>query len=641
MLLRRAAALGVSFRNEDAAMLRLLLRRAAALGVSFGAGASFCASSPARAPLTPIKCEDGTTVLPWDPPTREAQLARLEGEEFDLVVIGGGCVGAGVAWEASTRGLKVALVEADDFSAGTSGRSTKLIHGGIRYLEAAFKNLDKSQYDLVVEALEERAHLLNAAPYMAHPLPTLIPIYTWWEVPYVWLGTKVYDLLAGSRRFVPASHYISADEAMFLFPMLRPEKLKGGIVYYDGLHNDTRMNLMIALTAAQGGAAIANYVGVTGVLKDAGGRARGVAVRDGLTGRAFSVRARGVVNATGCFGDAVRKMDRPDAPPLIQGAAGVHIILPDHFSPASMGLIVPKTRDGRVLFFLPWEGSTICGTTDAPCDITMEPRPFEEDVAFILEEANRFLSRPVRRSDVRAAWSGIRPLIVDPYKAAAQKPGERVPSSALARTHVVEVSPSGMVSVLGGKWTTYRRMAEDAVDAAAAAVPGLPALSPSVTQRLQVLGADRAGVVLNRKYHRIPITLRETYGLEKEVAAHLAANYGTRSLQVAELARSGELARWGGPALSARISPRFPFIFAEVVFAVQHEYAVHAVDVLARRTRLAFLNAAEARAAVPAVVELMGRLLGWSAARRGEEEAAVARFLDTMTATPAPAAPVP
>ena len=214
-------------------MRTALLRHWRALVCGVGAcgaaqlGTASCGAPPAPHALAPIKCDDGTTVLPWDPPTRAEQLARLEREEFDLVVVGGGCVGAGVAWEASTRGLKVALVERDDFSSGTSGRSTKLIHGGIRYLEAAFKKFDKSQYDLVVEALEERAHLLHAAPYMAHPLATLIPIYTWWELPYVWAGTQVYDFLAGSRRFVPSSHYISADEAMFQFPMLRSEGLKG------------------------------------------------------------------------------------------------------------------------------------------------------------------------------------------------------------------------------------------------------------------------------------------------------------------------------------------------------------------------------------------------------------------------------
>lgn len=470
---------------------------------------------PSRPPPPLCRCEDGTTVIPWSAPTREEQLDRLKTETFDVVVIGGGCVGAGVAWEASTRGLKVALVERDDFSSGTSGRSTKLIHGGIRYLEAAFMKLDRSMYDLVQEALAERAHLLHAAPYMAHPLATLIPVYTWWELPYMWAGAKVYDLIAGARRAVPSAYYVSREEALFQFPMLSQEGLKGGIVYYDGQHNDTRMNLMIALTASQAGAAIANYTEVMDISKDAAGRSTGVAVRDvsGTTpGKPFTIRAKTVVNATGCFGDAVRTLDNANAVPLIQGASGVHLILPDHFSPDNMGLIIPKTTDGRVLFFLPWEGSTICGTTDSPAGIEMEPKPTEEEVNFIIEESNRFLNRKIKREDVKAAWSGIRPLIKDPAKLKLGPDGKPAGTSQLTRSHIVEVSPSGMVSILGGKWTTYRRMAEEAVDALShlpdAKARGLPDIKPSVTLSMQLMGADRAGIVMNKKYERIPITLR-------------------------------------------------------------------------------------------------------------------------------------
>jgi len=249
-----------------AQLLRKHHRAAAAAAATLGASAhclsvpGFTASPAAPTPasdphLVGIKCVDGTTVIPYATPSRASQLRRLATETFDVVVIGGGCVGAGVAWEAATRGLKVALVERNDFASGTSGRSTKLIHGGIRYLEAAFKNLDREMLSLVTEALEERAHLLNAAPYMAHPMPTLIPIYSWWEMPYMWVGAKLYDFIAGSRRAVPAAHAMSRDEALFQFPMLNPEGLQGGIVYYDGMHNDTRMNLMIALTAIQAGAA--------------------------------------------------------------------------------------------------------------------------------------------------------------------------------------------------------------------------------------------------------------------------------------------------------------------------------------------------------------------------------------------------
>jgi glycerol-3-phosphate dehydrogenase len=300
------------------------------------------------------------------------------------------------------------------------------------------------------------------------------------------------------------------------------------------------------------------------------------------------------------------------------GAAGVHVILPDHFSPDRMGLIIPKTRDGRVLFLLPWEGSTIAGTTDSPCDITMDPKATADDISFIISEANNFLSRPIKRSDVKAAWSGIRPLIKDPKKLAA---GGK--SSQLTRSHIVETSPSGMVSILGGKWTTYRRMAQDAVDELAKSIKDLPPTGPSITQHRQLLGADRAGVVVHRRYDRIAITLRETYGFDKEVANHLVANYGTRALQVAEIAK-------GSPTLFERISQRYPFIKAEVVFAADHEYARTITDILARRTRLGFLNADEAQQAIPVVADLMTTRLGWSSSKRTAEIAAATKFLEGM-----------
>lgn len=568
--------------------------------------------------VQPLPCEDGSMVQPWQAPTRASQIDRLEKEEeFDVLVIGGGCVGAGTAWEASTRGLKVAMVERSDFSAGTSGRSTKLIHGGIRYLQSAIMNFDYEMYELLEEALYERAHLMNAAPFMAKPLPIIIPIYTWWEVPYMWFGAKMYDLVAGSRRALPQSYFLTRDEALFQFPTLKEDDLKGGVVYYDGQHNDTRMNLLIALTACQAGATISNYTEVVRLIHDATGKARGAVLRDVVTGKEFTVRAKGVINATGCFGDAVRKMDNPNAIPLIQGAAGVHIILPDHFSPDNMGLIVPKTSDGRVLFFLPWEGMTICGTTDSPADITMNPAAGADDVKFIVEESNRYLNREIRKTDIKAAWSGIRPLIKDPAKLGASG------TAQLSRKHVVEVSDSGMVSILGGKWTTYRRMAQDAIDKYASVINF--SAKPSTTLNGQLIGADREGVVFNKKYDRIPVTLRETYGMDKDVARHLARNYGTRALQIGLLAQTH-------PEFAERLSKKYPFIDAEVIFGVEQEFAQTAVDILARRTRIAYLDAEAAEEVLPRVIDLMAPRLGWSRTRKAEEVAAAKAFLKTMAA---------
>lgn len=608
-------------------MLRRLFQRGAVVASAAlsSSALSLSAPAPAASPseLRWIDCEDGTRVQPWSAPARASQLRRLRDETFDVVVIGGGCVGAGVAWEASTRGLRVALVERGDFSSGTSSRSTKLLHGGVRYLEAAVMGLDREAFAMVTEALAERAHCMHAAPYMASALPIIIPVYEAWRLPYVWLGAKAYDAVAALAGGVaggglPGSHFMSASAALHAFPMLAPEGLKGAVVYFDGIHNDSRMNMAIALTAAQAGASIANYVGVLAVTHDeASGAANGVAVRDALTGEEWVVRARAVVNATGAFGDAVRALDDAAAPPLIVGASGTHLILPDHFSPERMGLIVPRTRDGRVLFFLPWEGMTIVGTTDAPAAVEALPRPSDAEARFLLDEANRYLARKLTSADVRAAWTGIRPLIKDPAKLAAG-------TAALSRHHVVEVSKkTGLVSVLGGKWTTYRRMAEDAVDALARAQR--LELPPSRTAAMQLIGADRAGIVVNRHYDRIPVTLRETFGLDKEVARHLARNYGTRALSVAQLAAASP-----GGAGAARLCRRHPVIAAEVLFAVQQEYALTAVDVLARRTRLAFLDAAAAREALPAVIDIMAPALGWSAARRREEAAAAADFLDGM-----------
>lgn len=567
--------------------------------------------------MMPIQCVDGTTVVPWACPPREEDIKSLETDTFDVLVVGGGCVGAGVALDAATRGLKVALVERDDFASGTSSRSTKLVHGGIRYLEEAFKSLDKESYHLVNEALAERAHMLDAAPFMVKPLPIMIPIYKLWQVPYMWVGAKAYDFVAGSQRRVPASRFISKEEALFQFPMLKADGLKGAVVYYDAQQNDSRMNVLLVLTAAQKGATVANYVNVRNLTKGSDGKINGAGVTDLTTGRSWNIKARTVVNATGPWADGLRLFDNPEAEKLLLPAAGVHIILPDHFSPDRMGLIVPETKDGRVLFFLPWEGSTICGTTDSASELTMLPKPTEEEVHFILEESNRFLSRKVSRSDVRAAWSGIRPLVKDPKAVSG--------TSKVSRKHVLEVSDSGLVSIMGGKWTTYRQMAEDAVDQV---VPLLPSTSTSnlsecSTKGLQVVGGDRAGLVVKRMFDRITVTLREHYGIPKDIALHLVSNYGTRALQIAEM-------QLADPSLSRRVVRRYPIVFAEALFAVEQEYALTLVDIIARRTRLAFLDAPAAQEVLPELAGIVGKRLGWSKKQVQAEIDAATEFLKTM-----------
>lgn len=545
-------------------------------------------------------------------PSREAQLLTLENtKEFDVLVIGGGATGAGCALDAVTRGLKTALVERDDFSSGTSSRSTKLIHGGVRYLQKAIMQLDVEQYKLVKEALHERANLLEIAPHLSAPLPIMLPVYKWWQLPYYWVGIKAYDLVAGSQC-LKSSYVLSKSKALELFPMLQKDRLVGAIVYYDGQHNDARMNLAIALTAARYGAATANYTEVLGLLKKTDPetgteRVCGARCKDVLTGQEFDVRAKCVINATGPFTDSLRNMDSQETKKICQPSAGVHIVMPGYYSPDNMGLLDPATSDGRVIFFLPWEKMTIAGTTDTPTEITHHPIPTEEDINFILTEVRNYLSSDVevRRGDVLAAWSGIRPLVTNPNSTDTQ---------SISRNHVVDVSHSGLVTIAGGKWTTYRSMAEDTLDAAIKA-HNLKA-GPCRTVGLFLEGGKDFAPTLY-------IRLVQDYGLESEVAQHLAATYGDKAFEVAKLAKvTGK--RW--PIVGKRLVSEFPYIEAEVKYALK-EYACTAVDVISRRTRLAFLNVQAAEEALPRIVDIMGKELNWKEQKKKEELETAKQFL--------------
>ncbi|XP_033127941.1 glycerol-3-phosphate dehydrogenase, mitochondrial-like [Anneissia japonica] len=544
-------------------------------------------------------------------PTREQQVQALQNtHEYDVLVIGGGATGCGVALDAATRGLKTALVEKYDFSSGTSSRSTKLIHGGVRYLQKAIMGLDLEQYRLVKEALHERANLLEIAPHLSYQLPIMLPVYRWWQVPYFWAGIKMYDLVAG-RQQLQSSYYLSKTRALELFPMLKKEKLVGAIVYYDGAHNDARMNLAIGLTAARMGATITNHTEVKALIKkeeDGKQMVRGALVRDRCSGKEFTVLAKCVINATGPYTDSIRLMDDPEKKKICQPSAGVHIVLPDYYSPAAMGLLDPSTSDGRVIFFLPWQNSTIAGTTDNACDVTESPSPTEEDIQFILKEIKNYLSPDVavRRGDVLAAWAGIRPLVSNPNSKNTE---------SLARNHVIEVSESGLVTIAGGKWTTYRSMAKDAVDKAVES-SSLHPKNESLTDGLLLEGA--AGWTPN-----MFIRLVQDFGLESEVAQHLANTYGDKAVEVARIANmTGR--RW--PVVGVRIMEEFPYIEAEVTYACR-EYARSAVDVIGRRLRLGFLNVQAAEEALPRIVDIMAEELKWNKSKKEEELKKAHKFL--------------
>ncbi|MFV1857807.1 MAG: FAD-dependent oxidoreductase [Anaerolineales bacterium] len=520
---------------------------------------------------------------------REETIGLLKQAHFDILVIGGGSTGSGVALDAAARGLKVALVEMEDFGSGTSARSTKLIHGGVRYLEQAVLRFDRGQFNLVRDALRERAVVLQNAPHLAWPLPLVIPIYRPLHVPYYWFGLKIYDALAGQANLGP-SRFLSPAKTLERLPMLRPRGLLGGMLYYDGQFDDARLNLAIALTASEYGAAIINHLTVTGLIKD-DGRIAGAMVRGASEEGEWEIRAASVINATGPYSDQIRKLDDPQAPPMLRVSSGAHIVLDGKFSSPETGLLIPKTEDGRVLFILPWMSHTLIGTTDSYAEPTSKPPVRAEEIEYLLRHARTYIADPVGIDDVKAAWAGLRPLIADPSKS---------DSARLSRDHVVMESPSGLITIAGGKWTTYRKMAQDAVDHAV----GVDTSAPSRTMQLPLVGAA--------KYDpKFAAVLQTDYGLDSDVASHLNRSYGDRAEHLAKLALEG---------LATRLAPAHAYIEAEVVWAARVELAMTPLDVLARRTRIATLDRAAAIDALPRVVGLLADELSWDADRRQSEQ---------------------
>jgi glycerol-3-phosphate dehydrogenase len=508
-----------------------------------------------------------STLLP-----RADLLARLQAPaEWDLAVVGGGAVGLGVALDAVVRGFSVLLVESHDFASGTSSRATKLAHGGVRYLA-------QGDIPLVREALHERGAMLANAPHVAQRLPFVMPSYRWWESGFYGVGLKAYDALAG-RQGLGATEWLSARRTTELLPGVQPRGLAGGVRYWDGQFDDARLAVLLARSAAERGALVVNHCAATGLLHERG-QVRGLHLRCVESGIVLTVRARRVVNAAGVWVDAVRAMDAaPGAqvpPAMVAPSQGVHLVVDRSFLPGSHALLVPKTDDGRVLFAVPWLGKTILGTTDTPRrDLAREPEPFAEEVAFILRESARYLARAPGRGDVRSVWVGLRPL-VKPTGTAAEK------TQALSREHTVLVDASGLVTVTGGKWTTYRAMAEDVLDRAM--LRGLlPRRAGGVTARLKLLGAAPGRPLSEPPGEHL-------YGSEAELLHGLpgAANWLWCD---AESGRAG---------LSE----------AMVRFAVRYEMARSVEDVLARRCRLLFLDAAEAARQADAVGAILAEELG-------------------------------
>ena len=504
---------------------------------------------------------------------RDDMLARLDAraDPWDLVIVGGGATGVGIAVDAASRGYDVALLEQHDFGKGTSSRSTKLVHGGVRYLE-------QGNIALVMEALKERGLLRQNAPHLVSNLAFVVPNYDWWEAPFYGLGLKVYNVLAGKYGF-GTSEILSRDETLARLPTIRTEGLRGGVVYYDGQFDDARLLVNLAQTAAEQGAALVNYVQVVGITKAADGFVDGVVARDLEGTREWTLRARVVVNAAGPFADAVRRLAEPEAASLIAPSQGIHLVFNQSFLPGDAAIMVPHTSDGRVMFAIPWKGHTLVGTTDTPVAApALEPRPFDQEIAFVLETAGQYLHKAPARDDVLSVFVGIRPLV---------RSGDSALTAALSRDHTIHIDASGLLTTTGGKWTTYRNMAEHTVDQAAD-LARLPE-RPCVTRALHIHGfhpnAERFGAL---------------------------SVYGADAPAIEDLQRAD-------PALAARLHPALPYTGAEVVWAARVEMARSVEDVLARRTRALFLNAGAAEAMAPEVGRIVGRELGWDGSRVARE----------------------
>ena len=522
---------------------------------------------------------------------RNQHIQRLKDETFDLCIIGGGASGAGSALDAALRGLRVALIDRSDFAAETSSKSTKLVHGGVRYLEQAFKNLDFAQLRQVRHGLQERHILLENAPHLAHPLGLITPVFSWLESLYFSIGLKMYGWFASGKDRLPKSRRLSKNETLARLPGLS-RKLYGAVLYYDGQFDDARYCLALVQSASEAGAAVANYLEVVDFQKNASGKMESALVTDALSGYSFQIRASAFLNCTGASADKIRLLANPGQGLRIQPSKGVHAVLPQAVLGGTDALLIPKTRDGRVVFAVPFEGALLLGTTDDPVS-NPEAEPVLEaaETDFLLETLDRFLDKPIEKTSVTAGFGGFRPLL-----AATDPAHQSIKTKTLLRDHEVEFDPvSGLFSLLGGKWTTYRLMAKDAVDAVCRLLGNQ---TPCRTHATPLAGAKGWNADLAHG-------LQETYGLDADICLHLSRKYGTRAEQVAALAQDDA-------RLAVRILPGYPAIRAEVTYSVREEMTCTVRDFLARRIRLEITDWNLAMKATPVVAALIGAELGWT-----------------------------
>lgn len=493
---------------------------------------------------------------------RERMIREIEEQpdNWDVIIIGGGATGLGAAVDAASRGLRTLLLEQDDFAKGTSSRSTKLIHGGLRYLQ-------QGNIGLVTEALKERGLLCQNAPHLVYHLPFLVPNYHWWEGPFYGIGLKVYDMLAGSLG-IEKSKRLSKDQILEAIPTIETKDLRGGVIYYDGQFDDARLAITLAKTAASKQGFLINYMKVKGLIKK-NEIIVGVKAQDLETGKTYNLHSKTVINATGVFSDEVLRMDDKQAKQLIAPSQGIHIVLPKSFQPGDMALLIPHTEDNRVIFLVPWHDRVLVGTTDTSIKKpSLEPKPLEEEIEFLLKHASIYLKKDPKREDILSVFTGLRPLI---------KGDDEKETASLSRDHTILVSSSGLITIAGGKWTTYRKMAEDVIDKAIE-VGNLPERN-CITKSLKLAGFEES---LN------PLSHLNLYGSDKKFLKE-------------EIKKDKSLKEY--------LHPNLPYLWVEVIWAIQKEMARTVEDILSRRTRSLLLDAKASIEIAPKIAECLTKEL--------------------------------
>ena len=510
---------------------------------------------------------------------------------FDICIIGGGATGAGCALEAQSQGFATILIEQEDFAAGTSSKSTKLIHGGVRYLEQAVKKLSIDQFKMVRKALKERKTLLSIAPHITKPLQLVTPCRSWVSGMYYYIGLKLYDWISGIRN-IGSSRLLSKSEAVKYIPTLNKKQLYNAVLYYDGQLDDQRFNLALIQTAVQKGAACINHCEAIQFDKSASNKLKSLQVRDCLTGALYTIKAKVFINATGPFADAIRSMANVALRPRLTVSKGVHILLPGSMMPSKAALLIPETRDGRLIFVIPYSGYLLAGTTDDPAPLTTtEFGPDASEVNYILSYVNEYLDIHARPEQVTAGFGGLRPLIT-----AAENE-----TKDLVRDHEVEVdAASGLISIIGGKWTTYRLMAKDTIDAAA---DFLDTKQEAVsTENITLVGSQHFDNSIAGK-------VRELTGCDATVADHLVGKYGDKALEIAA-------GMANNPSYKERLVEGLPFTVGELAYVVENEMACTVKDVLNRRWGVQLTNWKNTLLLMPIVGNWMSAHLNWTKEQR-------------------------